>query len=110
MKTVSLKPINKSPQIYTNAPILKALLAEEIDVLMACGGKGRCATCHVHVTGGQDKLTPISEREQRTLNRVSAGAPRTAAWPARPACSARAWRSRCPRACTSPRYRRTWRT
>lgn len=75
MKTVSLKPINKSPQIYTNAPILKALLAEEIDVLMACGGKGRCATCHVHVTGGQDRLTPISEREQRTLNRLSGRAP-----------------------------------
>lgn len=71
MKTVSLKPINKRPQVLTDAPIVKALLAEKVDVLMACGGRGRCATCHVHVTAGMDKLTPPTDREIRTLNRVS---------------------------------------
>jgi ferredoxin len=71
MKTVSLEPIDKRPQIHTEDRILDALLAERVDVLMACGGKGRCATCHVFVEGGCDRLTPKEDREIRTLNRLS---------------------------------------
>ena len=84
MKTISLKPVNKRPQVYTDAPLLDALLAEEIDVLMACGGRGRCATCHVNVTGGMDQLSPVSDRERRTLNRLSGCSPTS-----RLACQAR---------------------
>ena len=84
MKTISLKPLNKRAQIYTGAPILDALLAEEIDVLMACGGRGRCATCHVKVVAGMDRLTPVGEREQRTLNRLTGCTPKS-----RLACQAR---------------------
>lgn len=72
MKTVSLAPINRRPEIHTNERILDALLAEQVDVLMACGGRGRCATCHVYVEGGMDCLTPVEDREMRTLNRLSA--------------------------------------
>lgn len=71
MKTISLLPVNKKPQIHTNDRILDALLAEQIDVLMACGGRGRCATCHVYVEGGADCLTPMTPREEKTLGRVS---------------------------------------
>ncbi len=71
MKTVSLKPINRRPEIETNKRILDALLAEEVDVMMACGGRGRCATCHVYVEEGMDCLTKMTDRENRTLNRVS---------------------------------------
>jgi hypothetical protein len=35
--------------------------------MMACGGQGICATCHVHVTKGNDALTPMGDREKRTL-------------------------------------------
>ena len=84
MKTISLKPVNKRPQVYTDAPLLDALLAEEIDVLMACGGRGRCATCHVNVTDGMDQLSPVSDRERRTLNRLSGCSPTS-----RLACQAR---------------------
>lgn len=84
MKTVSLKPLNRSAQIKTEAPILKALLAEKLDVLMACGGRGRCATCHINVTHGMDRLTPVTDRERRTLNRLSGCAPTS-----RLACQAR---------------------
>lgn len=84
MKTVSLHPINRKPQINTNARVLDALLAEEVDVLMACGGRGRCATCHVYVEKGMDSLSPKTDREARTLGRVSGCAPNS-----RLACQAR---------------------
>lgn len=71
MKTVSLVPINRAPQILTNARVLDALLAEQVDVLMACGGKGLCATCHVYVEDGAGALTPRTDRENRTLGRLS---------------------------------------
>lgn len=71
MKTVSLLPINRRPEVKTNTPLLKALLAEQVDVMMACGGRGRCATCHVFVEEGMESLSPMERREQRTLGRVS---------------------------------------
>lgn len=71
MKTVSLVPVNRSPVVHTNDRILDALLAEQLDVLMACKGKGLCATCHVHVEEGADCLTRMTPREERTLGRVS---------------------------------------
>lgn len=71
MKTLDLKPINRRPQIHTNDRVLDALLAEKVDVLMACGGKGRCATCHVYVEEGMDGLSAVEERESRTLQRLS---------------------------------------
>lgn len=75
MKEILLQPINRRPNIDTNTPILEALLAEQVDVMMACGGRGRCATCHVFVEGGEDNLSPLENREIRTLNRLSNKAP-----------------------------------
>jgi ferredoxin len=71
MKTLKFEPINETVQVRTRSDLLQALLATDLKVLMACGGKGICATCHVHVTGGADKLTPHTEREQRTLARIT---------------------------------------
>ncbi len=71
MKSLDLRPINRRPQIHTNDRVLDGLLAENVDVLMACGGKGRCATCHVFIEEGEDSLTPIGDREARTLQRLS---------------------------------------
>lgn len=84
MKKVVLNPINRSPLIHTNARVLDALLAEQVDVMMACGGKGLCATCHVYVDEGMDALTGRTEREVRTLGRLSGCAPNS-----RLACQAR---------------------
>ena len=71
MKTLDLQPINRRPEIHTNERVLDALLAENVDVLMACGGKGRCATCHVYVEAGMESLSPVGDREARTLQRLS---------------------------------------
>ena len=84
MKTVSLMPINRKPQIHTQQSILDALLVEQVDVLMACGGRGRCATCHVFVDEGMDKLSAMDQRELRTINRLSGCGPTS-----RLACQAR---------------------
>lgn len=48
--------------------LLSALLANHVKVLKACGGQGRCATCHVFVHKGMDCLTPPTEQEIMTLN------------------------------------------
>jgi ferredoxin len=87
MKTVHLSPIDRKVNIATNERILDALLAEEVDVMMACGGRGICATCHVYVEEGQDALTPKTDREKRTLGRVSGRGPNS-----RLACQARVLR------------------
>lgn len=84
MKTLKFVPINESVQVPTRSDLLQALLAKDLKVLMACGGKGICATCHVHVNRGADKLTPHTEREQRTLGRITGADPRS-----RLACQAR---------------------
>lgn len=71
MKNVELMPVGKKVAVHTNERVLDAMLAQELKVLMACGGKGLCATCHVWVDQGMEKLTPCTEREKRTLQRVT---------------------------------------
>lgn len=71
MKTVVLKPINENVSVRTESTVLDSLLARKCEVSMACGGQGICSTCHVYVKEGMDALTPMSEREQRTLGMVS---------------------------------------
>lgn len=67
MKEVSLQPLNEKVELATNTRVLDALLAEQCPVMMACGGQGICATCHVYVSAGMEGLTPMEEREERTL-------------------------------------------
>jgi len=67
MKEVSLQPINEKVELATNTRVLDALLAEQCPVMMACGGQGICATCHVYVSKGMEGLTPMEEREEKTL-------------------------------------------
>lgn len=74
MKTVLFHPIEEQQAVRTQSTLLEALVAKELNVLMACGGKGMCATCHVFVKEGMDQLSPRSEREMRTLGFVSRAA------------------------------------
>lgn len=75
MKTLTFAPINETRAVTTGSDILRALLAHDLKVLMACGGKGMCATCHVHIRAGMDKLTPRTARETRTLGFVTGASP-----------------------------------
>lgn len=70
MKSISFAHNGKVIPIATNENVLRALLVEKVPVLMACGGKGLCATCHVYVEKGAEFLAPRTKREERTLGLV----------------------------------------
>ena len=53
--------------VKTHSRVSEAILARREKLLMACGGKGLCATCHVYVTAGAELLSPITPREQLSL-------------------------------------------
>lgn len=67
MKRVTFQPINEQQEVHTGSDVLQALLARDLKVLMACGGKGMCSTCHVFVREGMSQLTPMTPRETKTL-------------------------------------------
>lgn len=83
-KTVRLEPIAQESSVQTNGNLLSVLLNKDLDVLKECGGRGMCATCHIYVKEGNDSLTPISRREQRTLEVITSCEPNS-----RLACQAR---------------------
>lgn len=71
MKQVHLEPFGRRVEVKTQDRVLDALLADNLGVAMACGGKGLCATCHVRVEVGMEMLTPRTARETRTLGLVT---------------------------------------
>jgi ferredoxin len=71
VKTLTFEPIHETVEVVTRSALLEGLLSKELKVMTACGGKGLCATCHVHVEKGQESLTPMSEREKRTLGFIT---------------------------------------
>jgi ferredoxin len=75
MKDVVLQPINQRVAVATNSRVLDTLLAQQCPVMMACGGQGICATCHVYVKSGMDSLTPMNDRERRTLSLITGAQP-----------------------------------
>jgi ferredoxin len=48
--------------------LLNVLLENKVNVLKACGGNGRCATCHIFVEKGMDYLSAPTEQERMTLS------------------------------------------
>lgn len=70
-KIVKLDPINQEVSVQTNDNLLCALLANELNVLEECGGRGMCSTCHVYITAGMDSLSPVNRREMRTLEVIT---------------------------------------
>jgi len=67
MKSVVFSHNDRVVEVLTDATVLSALLSERVPVMMACGGKGLCATCHVFVERGNNGLSPRTKREERTL-------------------------------------------
>lgn len=71
MKTIELADSHRRVECRTEAQLSSGLLALALDIPMACGGNGRCATCHILVLEGAENLSPIEPREERTLNLLS---------------------------------------
>ncbi|RMF23528.1 MAG: (2Fe-2S)-binding protein [Cyanobacteria bacterium J083] len=70
-KTVKLDPIGQQTSVKTNDNLLSALLKNELKVSGECGGRGMCATCHIFIKEGMDNLSPLTRREQRTLEVIT---------------------------------------
>jgi len=75
MKKVTIEPVGESALVNTGARLLTALLAKDLRVLMSCGGKGICSTCHVRVCAGMEQLSPVGPNERRTLALVADAGP-----------------------------------
>ena len=67
MKSITLLPEFSEVQCRTESPVADGLLALQLSLPMACGGRGMCATCHVLVVEGSENLSPPEAREERTL-------------------------------------------
>ncbi|MEM1416484.1 MAG: 2Fe-2S iron-sulfur cluster-binding protein [Myxococcota bacterium] len=70
MKALRFAQSGQTVEVHTNDQVLQALLAENVPVKMACGGRGLCASCHVFVEKNAGSLTPKTKREQRTLSLI----------------------------------------
>ncbi len=71
MKQIKLQPLNQEVEVSTDSTLLSVLLEQEMNVLQACGGQGRCATCHIYVQSGQEALSPKGEQEILTLSFIT---------------------------------------
>jgi len=88
VKQIKLQPLNQDVEVSTDSTLLSVLLKQEMNVLQACGGQGRCATCHVYIQSGKDYLSPKSEQEILTLSFIT-----TSKVNSRLACQARIWQN-----------------
>lgn len=65
-------PDRKVVEIQRGATILDASRLGAVPHAEVCGGRGRCSTCRVRVSRGQDELPPPSEAERKVLQRIAA--------------------------------------
>jgi ferredoxin len=71
MRRVDIEGVADPISVDTNNRLLDALALSGTGLLTACGGKGLCATCHVYVKSGADRLSPITPREQASLRMLN---------------------------------------
>jgi adenylate cyclase len=65
-------PDGRTVHVPAGFSILEASRSAGIAHTSVCGGRGRCSTCRVRITGGLDRLAPASPDESRVLTRVDA--------------------------------------
>ncbi|MEL6495386.1 MAG: 2Fe-2S iron-sulfur cluster-binding protein [Cyanobacteria bacterium J06623_7] len=70
-KTVRLDPFGTNTEIATNTNLLSVLIKNDVEVTQQCGGRGICATCHVYIKSGEESISPLTRREQRTLGSIT---------------------------------------
>lgn len=75
MKSIYFRQSKDEVAIHTQDRLLDALLMNEVEVMMLCGGRGLCATCHVYVTQNPHCLTPMTDREKKTLSLLTSAQP-----------------------------------
>lgn len=48
--------------------LMEFLKGNDYEILATCGGMALCATCHVEVVSGSEKLPPVSDDEYAMLD------------------------------------------
>jgi 2Fe-2S ferredoxin len=73
--TVSVKVEDKNGSLKTieiptgmGLNLMEALKAHEYDIEATCGGMALCATCHIRVKSGLEKLSPQKDDELNMLD------------------------------------------
>ncbi len=51
-----------------NLSLMEVLKASEYDIMATCGGMALCATCHIQVLEGMEKLNPLADAELDMLD------------------------------------------
>ncbi|NJK64801.1 MAG: (2Fe-2S)-binding protein [Synechococcaceae cyanobacterium SM2_3_1] len=70
-KKITLEPLSRISEVETYGNLLSVILSEELQVAKECNGRGLCATCHLYINEGMESLTPMTPREQRTLEIIT---------------------------------------
>ena len=75
MSDIKINILNRDDSVTTiEAPtdmglsLMEILKGNDYDILATCGGMALCATCHVEVVSGFDKLKEISDDEYAMLD------------------------------------------
>ncbi|MDX5420432.1 MAG: (2Fe-2S)-binding protein [Hymenobacteraceae bacterium] len=60
---------NLEVEVAPGQTLLKALQAQGVDWMHACGGKGRCTSCRIIVAQGMEHFGPLTAAETRYRER-----------------------------------------
>jgi ferredoxin len=70
MKRIYIADQQDPVMVTTNSRVLEVAL-QCSPLVAVCGGKGLCATCHVQVVEGAEALSPVTPREQLSLQMLA---------------------------------------
>jgi adenylate cyclase len=71
---VSIEYPQRTVRVPRGWTVLEASRSHHLAHVALCGGRARCSTCRVRVTGGEEHCPPAGAMEQATLARIDAGA------------------------------------
>jgi adenylate cyclase len=72
--TIRLSYPDRTIRVPRGLSVLEASYRHRVPHANVCGGKGRCSTCRIRITGDRDGLPPPSPREAFVLERIGAAA------------------------------------
>jgi ferredoxin len=72
---ISIEPLKQKVSVEAGERLLSALNKDGLNIPFLCGGKGLCATCHVHIESGEQCITKKTAQEEITLRTIVGSTP-----------------------------------
>jgi ferredoxin len=72
---ISIEPLKQKVSVEAGDRLLRALNKDGLNIPFLCGGKGLCATCHIHIENGEECLTQKTAQEEITLRIIVGSTP-----------------------------------